>query len=295
MEQKIKAVVEVLLAGFCWGLIGIFTRPLSAAGMNPLQITAVRCIVAGGALFVYLLLKDRKALQISLKDLWMFVGTGIISIVFFNVCYFLTIEMATLSFAAILLYTSPYFVILLSAVLFKERITKKKVTALFMAFAGCILVTGFGQGKINWLSVLTGLGSGLCYGLYSIFGNIALKKYGSMTVTFYTFFVAAVGITPFAKLHELPRMIAEGKGVLFLIHALGICSTMLPFILYTEGLSHMEAGKAAVLAFSEPLVATLAGILVFHEQLTVMSAIGIGLMFASILYINGSKGKVENS
>ncbi len=57
----------------------------------------------------------------------------------------------------------------------------------------------------------------------------------------------------------------------------------------------MEAGKAAVLAFSEPLVATLAGILVFHEQLTVMSAIGIGLMFASILYINGSKGKVENS
>lgn len=286
---SVKAVFEVLLAGFCWGLIGLYTRPLSQAGMSPMQITAVRCIAAGCALILYLLIKDRRAFKIQWEDIWMFVGTGIISIVFFNVCYFMTINMATLSLAAILLYTSPYFVIILSAILFKEKITGRKIMALILAFTGCILVTGFQAGGIKWVSVLTGLGSGLCYGLYSIFGNIALRKYSSMTVTVYTFIVAAIGIAPFAGLDELPEIIANGNHILLIILALGICSTMLPFILYTEGLSHMEAGKAAVLAFSEPLVATLAGIIVFREKITVMSAVGIGLMFAAILYINGKK------
>lgn len=283
---SVKAVSEVLLAGFCWGLIGLFTRPLSQAGMSPMQITAVRCIVAGVALFLYLLIKDKKALKIHLKDIWMFIGTGIISIVFFNVCYFTTINMATLSFAAILLYTSPYFVMILSAILFRERITRKKITALLLAFAGCVLVTGFQTDGIKAFSILTGLGSGLCYGLYSIFGNIALKKYSSMTVTVYTFLVAAVGISPFAGMNEITGIIAGNHSVLWIIVALGIFSTMLPFVLYTEGLSHMEAGKAAVLAFSEPLVATLAGIVVFHEKITFMSAVGVGMMFLAIIYIN---------
>ncbi|MDD6571265.1 MAG: DMT family transporter [Thermoflexaceae bacterium] len=283
---SVKAVSEVLLAGFCWGLIGLFTRPLSQAGMSPMQITAVRCIVAGAALFFYLLIKDKKVLKIHLKDIWMFIGTGIISIVFFNVCYFTTINMATLSFAAILLYTSPYFVMILSAILFREKITRKKITALLFAFAGCVLVTGFQTDGIKAFSILTGLGSGLCYGLYSIFGNIALKKYSSMTVTVYTFLVAAVGISPFAGMNEITGIIAGNQSVLWIIVALGIFSTMLPFVLYTEGLSHMEAGKAAVLAFSEPLAATLAGIVVFHEKITFMSAVGIGMMFLAIIYIN---------
>lgn len=281
-----KATIQILLAGFCWGLIGLFTRPLAASGLNPMQITSVRCIVAGIALLAYLFVKNPKALRIELRDLWMFVGTGIISIVFFNICYFTTINIATMSLAAILLYTSPYFVIIISAVLFKEKITRRKATSLFIAFVGCVLVTGFQTGGVTLFSVMTGLGSGLCYGLYSIFGNIALKKYNSMTVTVYTFIVAAVGITPFAKPGDVAAIIGQDNSVALIIIGLGLFSTMLPFLLYTEGLSQMEAGKAAVLAFAEPLVATVAGIVIFHESITVMSVVGIGMMLGALVNIN---------
>ncbi len=238
----------------------------------------------------YLFVKNPKALRIELRDLWMFVGTGIISIVFFNICYFTTINIATMSLAAILLYTSPYFVIIISAVLFKEKITRRKATSLFIAFVGCVLVTGFQTGGVTLFSVMTGLGSGLCYGLYSIFGNIALKKYNSMTVTVYTFIVAAVGITPFAKPGDVVAIIGQDNSVALIIIGLGLFSTMLPFLLYTEGLSHMEAGKAAVLAFAEPLVATVAGIVIFHESITVMSVVGIGLMLGALVNINRKVG-----
>ncbi len=286
------ATFQILLAGFCWGLIGVFTRPLASSGLNPMQITSVRCIVAGIALITYLFIKNRKALYIELRDLWMFVGTGIISIVFFNICYFTTINIATMSLAAILLYTSPYFVIIISAVLFKEKITRQKAVSLLVAFVGCVLVTGFQSGGVTVFSVLTGLGSGLCYGLYSIFGNVALKKYSSMTVTVYTFIVAAVGITPFARLGNVVTIIGRDGNVGLIIIGLGLFSTMIPFLLYTEGLSQMEAGKAAVLAFAEPLVATVAGIVIFHESITIMSVVGIGLMLAALMNINRKTDKL---
>ena len=73
----------------------------------------------------------------------------------------------SLSTAAILLYTAPTIVMLLSALFFKEKITPIKLAALVMAFAGCCLVSGLGQGE-NALSLgglLFGLGSGVGYAL----------------------------------------------------------------------------------------------------------------------------------
>ncbi len=91
---------------------------------------------------LFLLIFDRKLFVIRLKDLWCFLGTGICSIVFFNFCYFKAITMTSLSVAAILLYTAPAIVMVLSYFLFKEKLTKRKLLALAMTFAGCVLVTG---------------------------------------------------------------------------------------------------------------------------------------------------------
>ena len=184
MQEK-KAVLCILGAGFCWGIIGAFSKPLAQMGYSSFQITAVRCIVTLIGLAGILAVKDRKLFYIEIKDVWMFVGTGILSITLFNVCYFQTIAESTLGLAAILLYTAPFFVILLSALLYKEKITKKKLLALFLAFGGCVLVTGLGSGHIPVIAVLTGLGSGIGYALYTIFGNVALKKYNPLTVTLY--------------------------------------------------------------------------------------------------------------
>ena len=84
----------------------------------------------------------RELLRIRLRDLWCFLGTGIGSIVFFNYCYFKTISLTSMSVAAVLLYTAPAIVMVLSRILFGERFTVRKVTALVMTFVGCIFVTG---------------------------------------------------------------------------------------------------------------------------------------------------------
>ncbi len=285
-KGDMSAVFKILIAGFGWGIIGMFSRPLSAAGLSAVQITCVRSVIVAVGMAVILFVKDRSLLRIQLKDLWMFLGTGLLSIVFFNTCYFLTIERATLAAASILLYTAPCFVLLMSAIFFREKITAQKTIALILAFAGCALVSGFSGGRMSLFALMTGIGSGFGYALYSIFGTLALKKYQPFTVTFYTFLVASAVMLPMSGVGEIMQVLTEDLYVLGNGLALGLISTLLPFIFYTAGLKQMEAGKASVLAFAEPLVAAIAGIMIFKEKLNTQNGAGIGLIFLAILLLN---------
>lgn len=291
-----RSMILILLAAACWGMIGVFSRALSAAGATPIQITAVRCVIVAALLTAFLLIKDRSLLRVRLRDLWMFFGTGICSFLFFNLCYFYTQSQTSLSAAAILLYTSPFFVMLISAAVFREKLTAAKIIALFVAFGGCVLITGVlgGGAKVPLIAIITGVGSGLGYGLYSIFGKLALRRYDILTVTAYTFIFAGVGAVPFSSPATLCGMIfSDGKLVLCAL-LLGVMCTLTPFVLYTKGLSGIDSGKAAVIAYAEPAVATLVGAAVFHEPITLAKTAGILLVLAAILIL-GYRGKHTDS
>ena len=96
---------------------------------------------------LFLLITDRKKLKIDKKDLKWFFGTGLGSLFVNNLCYAETVQRASLSVAVVLLYTAPFFVMILSAVFFKEKLTVQKITALILSFAGCILVVGLSDGN----------------------------------------------------------------------------------------------------------------------------------------------------
>ena len=285
-----KAAAQILAAGTGWGIIGVFSRPLSAAGLSVIQITAIRCLIVAAGMAIILLIRDRSQFRIRLRDLPLFAGIGILSLVFFNVCYFLTIQQATLAAASILLYTAPFFVLLASAFLFHEPVTPRKLVALFLAFGGCVLVSGSGGGRMGAAAILTGIGSGIGYGLYSILGSVALKRCRPFTMVFYAFLIAAAALLPFCRPAEIGAVLAAGRPALVCALALGLVSTLLPFLLYTTGLQQMEAGRAAVLAFAEPMVAALSGIVVFQEALTWQSALGIALIFGAIVLLNCGGG-----
>ena len=285
------APVCVLAAGCLWGIIGLFSNTLRSMGLNPIQITELRSMVAAAGLLIIILCKDRSQLRIHLRDVWMFLGTGIASIAFFNICYFLCITLSTLSIACTLLYTGPCFVMVLSCIFFHEKFTAKKAAALVLAVGGCAFITGLVSGaaggvSISWQALLSGLGAGLGYGLYSIFGRVALKKYSELTVTFYTFLVTSLSLLPFCHIGEIVA-VASGSGYAGL-HSLllGLISTLSPFLLYTTGLSHMETGKAAVLTFAEPVMATIISITVFGEIFTINHAIGMIAIVTSIVLLN---------
>ena len=291
-KHKTNGTLLIILAGICWGSMGIFVRGLAdIAGFTSIQIVSLRLTVAAVTFTFILLRKDLKGFRIALKDIPLFLGLGLGSVLFFAACYFTAIQMMTLSVAAILLYTSPIWVMLMSLLFFREKMTKTKLLALILSFLGCILISGVGSGEnnITFAGILIGLCSGIGYGLYSILGTIALRKYSTYTVTTHTFIIAAIGSLFLCSLPDLWHKIAvcPRKPYLYILIILtGLVTAVIPFLTYTLGLEQIEASRAAILATIEPLVATLIGVMVFHEYLTGMSVMGIACIIAAIILLN---------
>lgn len=288
MRQS-RYTLSVIAAGILWGIISIFIKGLNASDLSPIQILQLRAIIASVIMAPYLFITDKKLLYFNLKDIWMFIGTGVISLTFFSLCYFQTIIESGASVAVILLYTSPIFVILFSLALFKEKITSVKLTALVMTFMGCILVSGLGQngGGITVKGFIIGLGSGLGYALYSIFSRYALRKYHVLTITFYTFLFCGLSIIPFSGLGlgsgiMQPQLLLYGAGI-------ALFCTVLPYLFYTYGMLRIETGKAAILVTVEPLVGTLVGCGLYGEPMTLLKAIGILLTFGAVILLGLKK------
>ena len=105
-----KAYLAILAAAALWGFMGVFLKMLTAAGFTNLQAVAVRVTLAAVIYALFLLVTDRKAFFVRLRDLWCFIGSGIVSLLLFNICYFNAIALSSMSVAAVLLYTAPAFV-----------------------------------------------------------------------------------------------------------------------------------------------------------------------------------------
>ncbi len=290
MKKQHTSLMAVLLSGILWGTIGIFNRYYSALGITSYTLVALRLSMGTALLFLYLAVKDPKALKIKWKDLWIFAGAGILSIILFQTCYMITIQGSSLSLAAVLLYTSPVFVMIFSAIFFREKITGIKIAGSVVTVIGCALASGImgNTGNVTPMILVTGLLSGIGYASYSIWARAALNRgYKAITMTAYSFLFALVPllfVTDYGAI--LSGIKVDGWTAVVMWILLALATEALPYALYTEGLSGMDTGKAAVTVAIEPIVATLIGIFFFREAMTWISALGTVLVIGAIVILN---------
>ena len=283
-QKKAPAAAAILAAAALWGVIGLWNRNLMAAGLSPLSIVVVRNLGGMALLALFFLVRDRSVFRVAPGHLKYFFGTGVVSVVLFTVCYFSCQKLCSLAAASILLYTAPSFVVLLSAVLWREPVTKKKLLALLLTLVGCALVCGVFSGDLSVTlpGVLLGLGSGFFYALYSIFGRYALAHYPPLTVTVWTFLFAGPASLVLLRPAELAAAFSGGPRVWATALCLAVFSTAAPYVLYTWGLARADPGRASILASLEPVAAALTGVLVFGEPMGVPAALGILCVLAGV-------------
>ena len=277
------AYASILAAAALWGIIGVWNRNLMAAGLSPTGIVVVRNFGGMLLLLAVFAVKDRGVFRVRREHLKYFFGTGIISVVLFTSCYFSCQKICSLAVASILLYTAPSFVVILSAILGKEPVTKKKLLALALTLVGCACVCGVFDGglTVTFTGILLGLGAGFFYALYSVFGRYALAHYSSMTVTVWTFIFAGPASLVMLRPAEM-RAVFTAPSAWLLAAGLVVFSTVAPYILYTRGLARVESGKASIMASLEPVVAALAGVLIFGEPMGLLTLLGILCVLAGV-------------
>ena len=290
--MKKLSVLSVLLAGALWGCIGLFVRHYNELGLSSMQTVVIRMVIAAVLFSLFVLIYKPKLYKIKLKDLWIFLGSGVISVGLFTYFYFTSIELSSLSVAAVLLYTAPAFVMLMSLIFFKEKMTVMKGVSLVLAVFGCAMTTGVigGQLNVTLAGFLFGLGSGFCYALYSIFSRFALDRgYEPFTITLYTFIFAAAAcaLVTLNGLKQIADVVFADFGSIMYAVLFALISCVLPYVFYTLGLKRISSSTASIVATIEPVVATVFGAVVFSEPLSVpFGYLGIALVLLSVVLIN---------
>lgn len=277
----------IATAATCWGLTGVFTRQLYAAGLSYFEIAAVRAAIAAVCLLVFLLLTNRKSLKFRIKDIWLFLLMGVFGGAMMSTLYFYTIEMITLSAASILLYTAPYMVMAMSAFVFKEKITPQKLAALFVAFTGCLMTVGFiDSSGLSKIGIAAGIMSAFLYALNTILAKLALRTYSPFVISTYAFTIASFILIPLCDFGRVITLAFGDVIILKNILLLGFFIAVLPAICYYKGLEKTEPSRASIISFVEPLSAAAAGFVVFEEILSPVKILGMVLILVSLVILN---------
>lgn len=275
MNPKIKMIVSMTV----FGTIGLFVRviPLDSA-----MIALCRGVIAFAVLFGYLFftkgLANDNQLPIPYVKLFLSgAAMGINWILLFEAYKYTSIALATLSY-----YFAPIIVILLSLLLFRERLSKKQLVCFIGATIGMVFIIGVsGGGSNDLLGILFGLGAAVFYATVILL-NKSIKNLDGMKRTLYQFGAAIIVLAPYVGLtsgFDVSNLDLLGTISLFVV---GVFHTGITYFLYFSSLAMLKGQQAAILSYIDPLLAVLLSVVFLSEPILFSQLVGGGaiLLFA---------------
>lgn len=276
--------LQVILAGICWGSLGIFSSKLLGFGFDSFQIATLRIITAG--IIISLLLPSVLPIlkKLTLPEWVNLILQSLVGVLGMTLCYFFAVGKIGVSMAVALLYTAPVFSLVLARLILGESISKKS------AILGIVAVIGVGflmaGDKLTFnVGVIVGLLSGLCYSLYGILGKKAMAYYLPANVVFFSSVcISAVVLLclpntyhTYGQLFNLPSY-----ALLFTL-GLAILGTIAPYFLYMSALQKLPATRASVFTIVEPLTAILLAVVLLNQSLSILQILGVVLIIGATL------------
>ena len=286
-SNRLRGYGLALVAASLWATLGLFYTGLETYGLPRLTIVFYRAAVAAVVLFMVLGWGRRDWLKLERRDWPLFLAFGLAGVAAFYVVYIYAIALTGMGMAAVLMYTAPAWVTLLSVLLFNERLGGLKGVAVLLACGGCALVGrvyDLASVRLNLLGVLAGLGAGLTYGLYTLFSKVAQDRYTAWTTLAYALGVGALFMLPLQSLADLARA-ATTPPILFWLLMLGLVPTLGGGVAFNAALRRIPASNASIVATLEPAIATLLGWLFLDERLEILQLLGAGLILAAVVIL----------
>jgi drug/metabolite transporter (DMT)-like permease len=294
-----KGYLLVLAAASCWATSGVLFKTIMV-NYNPAPLTLAfwRCFLTFSILFATLLLFRRDLLRVERQDLPLLAVAGVLGLALLQWLWVYAVELIGVAPAHILNYTAPAFVVLFSWLLWREPITWRKSAALALTFGGCLPVArayDLSQARLNWIGVLAGVGTGVSWGLYAIFGKILLRRHHSWTLMTYTFGLAALALLLPSPLRALTFPLSRPWHLWIWLSLLALLPGVVGYGLYTWGLGFLSASAAAITATTETLFAAALAALLLGDVLTLWQVLGGVLIVSGVVIISAKKPHTEQS
>jgi drug/metabolite transporter (DMT)-like permease len=117
-----KGLIAISMAAFLFGAAGALAKILFRADISPIDLTAIRAIVACALFALFLMITSRQALRLT-RDAMPLLLASSIAFTAVNISFYLAISKINVAAAITIEYTAPLFVLILSVLLHKRRLS----------------------------------------------------------------------------------------------------------------------------------------------------------------------------
>lgn len=249
--KQLTGILLIALSAAAFGTLAIFGRFVYAAGMDTFTVLFLRFSIAA-VLMTVLLAARRESLPRG-RTLIQLIGMGALGYVGQSFLYLTAIKYASAGLVALLLYLYPCIVMILSAFIFRERITGTKILALGLALVGTGLTIDPSGGQLS--GALMAIAAAVIYSVYIIVGANVMKHV-SAAQSSTVIFASAGAVFGTITLYNGAHFPTAPNGWYSMI-GIVLLSTVIPVVAFLTGLEMIGPTNAATLSTLEPVVTVL--------------------------------------
>jgi len=277
--KRLTGILLIAISAASFGTLAIFGRYAYADGMDTFTVLFLRFTISASIMTIILLL--RKEPFPRGRILLQLIGMGALGYVGQSFMYLTAINYASAGLVALLLYLYPFFVMILSAIVFREHITRLRIVALVLALVGTALTVDPNGGQL--VGALMAVTAAAIYSVYIIVGTNVMKHVSSVQSSTIIFASAGFvfGILTAIKGPHLPTSNAGW----FAMSGIVLIATIIPVVTFLAGLEMIGPTNAAMLSTLEPVVTVLLAAWLFQEKLNTISLLGGGLILVAVLLL----------
>jgi len=273
----------VAFSGLCFGLLPIFNRQAAALGLGLPTFLAVRFLVAGAVLWVWLLLR-RVPLTLRPAQMAGFVGMGALYVLESGL-YFASSRRIPVALTALLLYLYPVLVALWEWLAGRHRLEGRDLAALVASLVGTALAVGAPGPGVDPLGLAMGLATAFGYTAYILLGARLQRGVPALLASAWIMGSAGLMYLALALLSQRwePALALQAWQPLL---GLAVVGTLLPIPMLLAGMARIGAARASVVSTLEPLAACLFGALFLHEILLPWQWVGAALILGAVILLS---------
>ena len=282
-KENFTSKMSLAGAMVVFGTIGLFVRNIA---MPSSVIAFIRGAVGTAFLVIFCLLTGKKFSFGKVKEKLLILclsgaAIGINWIFLFEAYRYTTVATATLCY-----YMAPVFVIVMSSVIYKEKLTVKQICCTLAALAGMVFVSGVAETGIGNITEMKGVILGVLAAVFYSSVVLMNKSLGSVPAydkTIVQLFGAAAVILPYCLATVKVSDISFDKKSVIMPAIVSIVHTGIAYTAYFGSMKNLQSQTIAIMSYIDPIVAIALSAVVLKEKMSVLSIVGAAMILSATL------------
>lgn len=297
MDSRKFALLLAFLAAIIYGVNYTIAKEVMPQYIKPFGFILLRVI--GGALIFWTVSFFIKREKIVLNDYPRILLASLFGTALNMLTFFKGLSMTSPINASSIMVTTPIIVLTLSAIILKEKVTKRKLAGIFIGLLGAIILIAYGQDGGNSSNAVLGnilvFINSISYALYLILIKNLTKKYHPLTIAKWLYLFGVILVLPFG-LQEFNEIEWNNLpvSILFNIGYVLVFTTFLAYLFNITAMKKLKPTTLSIFIYLQPVLATIFALIVGSDSLNRIKILATLFIFVGVYLVMRKPKEEEN-